>query len=264
MPPQDTTPGLSTPTRIRRSSSHISRKTSWGTPIPPPSVSQPVTSEAGLLNVDLASDAGSGGDGELWNTLDNIAALGLSFNSEGLQTEEKIIRHRFSLDDVDSFANRSLPVESEIPFKKWVSTIHRRAGQRRKTVSCDTHDTSMKKDYLDSPRTQRKSEHKKSSSGSSFGFVTAMKSASISLASISIAPRSRRTAASSSRNHKTDRSNNASHVARLSEDSSYLARGVVIDQAVTNRLLQRRRVLEEIISTEESYLADVKFLMNVS
>jgi hypothetical protein len=263
MPSQDTNPGLSTPTRIRRTSLHISRKTSWGTPIPPPSVVQSTASEAGLLNVDLAFDTGCGGDGELWNTLDNIAALGLSFNGEGPQIEEEPIRHRFSLDDVDSFVNRSLPVESEIPFKKWVSTIHRRAGQRRKTVSCDTHDTSMKKDYLDSPRTQRKSEHKKSSSGSSFGFVTAMKSASISLASISIAPRSRRTAASS-RNHKTDRSNNASHAARLSEDSSYHARGAVIDQAVTNRLLQRRRVLEEIISTEESYLADVKFLMNVS
>jgi hypothetical protein len=262
MPSQDTTPGLSTPTRVRRSSSHISRKTSWGTTIPPPSISQHKFTEACLLNVDLASESGSGGDGELWNTLDNIAALGLSFNGESLQPEQKPIRHRFSLEDVDSFANRSLPVESEIPFKKWVSTIHRRAGQRRKTVSCDTHDISMKKDYLDSPRTQRKSEHKKSSSGSSFGFVSAMKSASISLASISIAPRSRRTAASS-RNHKTDRSNNASYTARLSEDSSYLARGVVIDQAVTNRQLQRRRVLEEIISTEESYLADVKFLMNV-
>jgi hypothetical protein len=36
-----------------------------------------------------------------------------------------------------------------------------------------------------------------------------------------------------------------------------------MDQAVTNRLLQRRRVLEELIMTEESYVADVKFLMNV-
>ena len=262
IPSQDSTPGLSTPTRVRRTSSHISRKTSWGTPIPPPSAAQPSADEPGLSNVDLNKTA-SGSDGELWNTLDNIAALGLSFDGEDPdQTEEKPIRHRFSLDDAEGYANGSPSVEGEIPFKKWVATIHRRAGQRRKTVSGDTQDSLRKSDYLDSPRTQRKSEHKKSSSGSSYGFVTAVKSASISLASLSIAPRSRRTGISS-RHQKTDRSNNNSHATRLSEDSSYQARGAVLDQAVTNRLLQRRRILEEIISTEESYVADVKFLMNV-
>ncbi|CAG8976616.1 hypothetical protein HYALB_00002132 [Hymenoscyphus albidus] len=270
IPPQGTNPGLSTPTRIRRSSSHISHKTSWGTPIIPPSRENTGLDDASLLDVDL--DANVGGSaaesdcGEIWNTLDNIAALGLSFNAENTQTEDKPITHRFSLDDAELFANHSLPLDSDttgVPFNKWVKSIQRRAGQRRNTVSCETTDTVLKKEYIDSPAaTQRKFDHKKSSSGSSFGFVTAVKSASISLASLSIAPRSRRTAVSS-RNHKTDRSNNTSLVGRLSEDSGYLARGAVIDQAVTNRLLQRRRVLEEIISSEESYLADVKFLMNV-
>lgn len=264
-----TNPGLSTPTRLRRSSSHISRKTSWGTPILPPSGENTALDEASFLDVDL--DANVGGSaansdcGEIWNTLDNIAALGLSFNAETTQPEETPITHRFSLDDAEHFANHSLPLDSEIPglpFNKWVKTIQRRAGHRRNTVSCETTDTVLKRDYVDSPVTQRKFDHKKSSSGSSFGFVTAVKSASISLASLSIAPRSRRTAVSS-RHHKTDRSNNTSHAGRLSEDSGYHARGAVIDQAVTNRLLQRRRVLEEIISSEESYLADVKFLMNV-
>jgi hypothetical protein len=88
-----------------------------------------------------------------------------------------------------------------------------------------------------------------------------MKSASISIASFSIAPRSRKLG--TSHHHQTDRSSKASNVGRFSEDSSYIDRGIIIDQAVTNRLLQRRRVLEEIITTEESYVADVKFLMNV-
>jgi demethoxyubiquinone hydroxylase (CLK1/Coq7/Cat5 family) len=122
--------------------------------------------------------------------------------------------------------------------------------------------TMLDPELFDTSGTQKRSAHKKSSSGSSFGFVTAVKSASISLASFSVAPRSRRTGVSS-RQQRTDRSSKASNVGRLSEDSSYIARGIVIDQAVTNRLLQRRRVLEEIISTEESYLADVRFLMNV-
>jgi hypothetical protein len=36
-----------------------------------------------------------------------------------------------------------------------------------------------------------------------------------------------------------------------------------MDQAVGERSLQRRRILEELIETEESYIGDVRFLMNV-
>jgi hypothetical protein len=90
--------------------------------------------------------------------------------------------------------------------------------------------------------------------------VTAVKSASISLASFSVVQRSRRTGVSS-RQQRTDRSSN---IGRLSEDSSYFARATLIDQAAINRLIQRRRVIEEIINTEEGYVADIKFLMNVS
>ena len=130
-------------------------------------------------------------------------------------------------------------------------------------MSCDIDASALERELFDSPAARSTARHKKSSSGSSFGFVTAVKSASISLASFSVAPRSRKTGVSS-RHHRTDPSSKASNVGRLSEDSSYIARGIVIDQAVMNRLLQRRRVLEEIINTEESYVADVKFLMNVS
>ncbi|KAG9238773.1 RhoGEF domain-containing protein [Amylocarpus encephaloides] len=264
IPSQDSTADLSIPVGARRTSSHIYRKTSWGTPIPPPSAAKPTSTETNLLEVDLNFRASSGSNSAVpWNTLDNIAALGLAFNGDSPHAGESPILARFSLDDLGCTEYSPLPTESEIPFTKWVKTIHRRAGQRRKTVSCGTHDSTSRRDYLDSPATCRKSEHhKKSSSSSSFGFVTAIKSASISLASMSIAPRSRRTA-NSSHQQKTDHSSNTSHAARLSEDSVYHDRGAVIDQAVTNRLLQRRRVLEEIISTEESYLADVKFLMNV-
>ena len=130
-------------------------------------------------------------------------------------------------------------------------------------MSCDIGSSAFERELFDSPGTQRRSNHKKSSSGSSFGFVTAVKSASISLASFSVAPGSGRTGVSS-RHQRADRSSKASNVGRLSEDGTFMARGLVMDQAALNRLLQRRRVLEEIISTEEVYLADVKFLMNVS
>ena len=256
---------ISTPTCMHRNSMHIPRKTSWGTPIPPPSSQKDPAESAreDFDDVDLNVNeqlSMSSGKGEGWNTLDNIAALGLSFNAEDSQVVGTPIRERFSLDE--AFVNRSLPLEGERPFNKWMRSLQRRGTQRRKTVSCDMGATVLDGEIFEVSGRQKRSFHKKSSSGSSFGFVTAVKSASISLASFSVAPRSRRTGVSS-RHQRTDRSSKASNVGRLSEDSSYIARGLVIDQAVTNRLLQRRRVLEEIISTEESYLADVRFLMNV-
>ncbi|TVY83346.1 hypothetical protein LSUE1_G000997 [Lachnellula suecica] len=254
-------PVTSTPTCSRRSSTHISRKTSWGTPIPPPSSqkdSMEIAKDVAFDEVDL--DTSCGGSP---NTLDNIIALGLSFNAD--DTIESAQRPRFSLDDTDGFANRSLPLESDIPFNRWIRKLEKRATGRRKTVSCDMDGSALEKELFDSPAPNHpKPVHKKSSSGSSFDFVTAVKSASISLASFSVAPRSRRTGISShSRHHRTDRSSKTSQGGRHSEDSSFIARGALMDQAVTNRLLLRRRILEEIISTEESYLADVKFLTNV-
>jgi hypothetical protein len=256
---------ISTPTCSHRNSMHISRKTSWGTPIPPPSSQKDPTDQAqeDFHEVDLNTNekASASDKFEEWNTLDNIAALGLSFNAEDSQDGGTPRRERFSLDE--AFVNRSLPLDGERPFNKWMKTLQKRGTQRQKTVSCDMDGTVLDPELFDTSGSQKRSAHKKSSSGSSFGFVTAVKSASISIASFSVAPRSRRTGISS-RQQRTDRSSKASNVGRLSEDSSYIARGIVIDQAVTNRLLQRRRVLEEIISTEESYLADVRFLMNVS
>jgi hypothetical protein len=263
--------GLSTTTCTRRNSLHISRKTSWGTPIPPPSSQELPTNESkdNLFDeVGLSSkgEAPEGSDrGEGWNTLDNIAALGLSFNADAESHVGGTIRlERFSMDDMGRFRKMSSPTLSleNQPFNKWMKNLQKRATGKRKTVSCDLDGSTLERELFDSPSFQRRSTHKKSSSGSSSGFVTTVKSATVSLASISIAPRSRRTGVSS-RHQGTDRSSKASNVGRLSEDSSYIARGIVVDQAVGNRLLQRRRLLEEIISTEESYVADVKFLMNV-
>ena len=268
-PPGKSSLELSTPTCSRRSSLHISRKTSWGTPIPPPSSQKHpanTSKEEVFDEVDLHAKSsvseGSVIDGQ--PILDNIAALGLSFNADNTQLTDATNRERFSLEGPGPVGNRSLPIhlETERPFNKWVRDIQKRAGQRRKTVSCDFNGSALEQELFDSPTTQPRGRHKKSSSGSSFGFVTAVKSATVSLASLSVAPRSKRTGMSS-RHHKTDRSSKASNAGRLSEDSSYIARGA-IDQVVLNRLLQRRRVIEEIINTEESYVGDVKFLMNVS
>ncbi|KAG0650937.1 Phosphatidylinositol 3 [Hyphodiscus hymeniophilus] len=258
---------IPTPTRSRRSSIHVSRKTSWGTPIPPPSSQQHSTKaskEEVFDDVDLTTNSGASEDsaGDELNTLDNLAALGLSFNADDTQVTDASNRTRFSLEGPEPFGNRSLPIplDNPRPFNKWVRDIQKRAGQRRQTVSCDVDGSTLERELFESPA-QARARHKKSSSESSFGFVTAVRSATVSLASFSVAPRSRRTGVSS-RLQRTDRSSKASQAGRLSEDSSYITRGVM-DQDVLNRLFQRRRVIEEIINTEESYVGDVKFLMHV-
>ncbi|KAK6587176.1 hypothetical protein PZA11_000466 [Diplocarpon coronariae] len=240
--------GLSTPACSRRSSVHIPRKTSWGTPIPPPSSQKDATTNASQENlfddVKLQStdeDSDSNNKGGEWNDLDNIAALGLSFHGDEIRAPETVKLERFSLEDPDQLGDFSLPLDGVKPFNKWMKSLQRRATDRRKTVSCDISGSALEHELFETPT---------------------VKSASISLASFSVAPRSKRTGVSS-RHQRTDRSSKASNVGRLSEDSTYISGGAVVDQAVMNRLLQRRRVLEEIITTEESYLADVKFLINV-
>lgn len=257
-----------TPSYSRRRSVHIPRKTSWETPIPPPSSQKGATGDFqadAFDTVGLDTKCGTATvsvDDVAWNTIDNIAALGLSFQGDNGGAISTPKRDRFLLEDVESDIKQPRSLDSRRHFNKLVKHIQRRATQRRKTVSCGIDGCTWEKNTSSSPVIERRSRHKKSSSGSSSAFVTAVKSASISIASFSVAPRSRKTG-TPSHHHRADYSGKISHMGRRSEDSSYPTRDIAIDEAVTNRLLQRRRVLEEIITTEESYVADVKFLMNV-
>ncbi|KAK3393022.1 hypothetical protein B0H63DRAFT_554469 [Podospora didyma] len=155
---------------------------------------------------------------------------------------------------------------SSRPFYKWIRTLQKRAIRRQDALGCEDGagpcylDTDAKSSFA-----WGSSRHRQSSSGSSFGFVAAVKSASISLTSASLLTRSRRNTLRSSRGHsRTDRSSRASvSGARLSEDSICQDRQMIMDPSIMERSLQRRRILEELISTEESYIGDVRFLMNV-
>ncbi|KAK4116423.1 Dbl homology domain-containing protein [Canariomyces notabilis] len=116
-----------------------------------------------------------------------------------------------------------------------------------------------------SPTLDKPTHNRRSSSDSSFAFVTATKSASMSLGNVSMLTRSRRDIYRLSRvRSRTDRSSRASVSGpRISLDSSCLEPQPAIDPATRERSLQRRRILEELISTEENYIGDVRFLMNV-
>jgi hypothetical protein len=261
---------VGTPTYSRRSSSNITRKSSWGTPILPPSSQEALKlttdSSETFDDIDLAASGNNSvaiDPNNPWNTLENITELGLSFSADEEHVQLPLSIERFSLDGAEARRVSSYqPLLPFRPFGKWVKTLQRRNTFGKGTVS-DTDGAALGQDFAPEAREETAQKHKKSSSGSSLGFVTAVKSASISLASFSIAPHSRKTAVSS-RYQRTERGSKASNTGvRLSEDSSYLVRGAVNDEAVTKRAIHRRQILEEIISTEESYVADIRFLMNV-
>ncbi|KAI7768002.1 hypothetical protein LZL87_001876 [Fusarium oxysporum] len=101
-----------------------------------------------------------------------------------------------------------------------------------------------------------------SSSGSSLGFIEAVQSASISIASASAISRSRRHHRLSHCRSRTERSSRASLSApRFSEDSIPFEK-VNIDVAAIQRSLRRRQIIEELINTEESYIGDIRFLIH--
>ncbi|KFY38928.1 hypothetical protein V495_06289 [Pseudogymnoascus sp. VKM F-4514 (FW-929)] len=200
-------------------------------------------------------------DAEGWDTVDNITALGLAFGYSNTPEKASPAKKRFTLEDLEPRHNPPSIHPTRPPFDKWVrsfnkkTTRHRRANSTGGTGIFDT----------DSHSSRRHTRHRlrRSTSGSSLGFVTAVRSASISLASFSIATKSRHRG-HTSKHQRTDRSSRASNIApRTSEDSAYTSKGIANDVAVTHRSIRRRRVLEEIISTEEGYFGDVKFLKNV-
>lgn len=149
-------------------------------------------------------------------------------------------------------------------FRRWMSTLRKRHVQRRKetapgTPSGDDIDASKLSSPLQAPQSLRRYSD---SGSSSMGCVTAVRSASITLAGSSIAPHSERTHLQA-RVRLGKRSSNFSDV-RKSTDSNPGPLGPIIDESAWLRSLQRRKIVEEIISSEESYIGDLKVLINVS
>jgi hypothetical protein len=155
---------------------------------------------------------------------------------------------------------------SSQPFRRWVSTLRRRHAQRWKEdlteiprLSFDTNDGMS---VFSRPLGSLSASVGRTSGSmtSSMGYVTAMKSASMTIGSTSLAPHS--DAGLHGKIRLGNRSSNYSD-ARRSIDSHRGALGPVLDESAWLRSLQRRKVVEELISSEESYIADLKVLINV-
>lgn len=151
-------------------------------------------------------------------------------------------------------------------FHRWMRSIRRRA-MLRSSAQGTAGSGLVQNEISNEPRQEKlvqPLQHRKMSSDSSLAFVTAVRSASVSLASMSALARSKRAHTRSIARSRTERSSRTSFAGnRISEDSAIQDQSVLSDMASLQRAAQRRRVLEELVSTEESYIGDLRFLMNV-
>lgn len=146
-------------------------------------------------------------------------------------------------------------------FRRWVSKLRRKKIHKPVTVTPRTQRWSLD-DFeakAKSPQKQRPSRHSKQASyGSSIGFVTAVRSATATLASASIPTISRR-------NSKWRRTQQHSSLFSGSDPRpSVDTQRSIVDEAARHRSRKRREKVEELIRTEEGYVADLKALSNVT
>lgn len=146
------------------------------------------------------------------------------------------------------------------PFRRWMSTLRRRHLHR-----CKKQDLSFVggEEVLTLQPPQRTAEGSgrriSESMTSSMGFVTAIKTTTLTNTSTSIAPTSEKGLHS-----RALLGNRSSHAdSRRSTDSHRGGHWPIIDESAWLRSLQRRKVVEELIASEESYIADLKVLINV-
>ena len=152
------------------------------------------------------------------------------------------------------------------PFKRWMSTLRRRNGVSRGTVTAREERwvlDDFDKDIASDEPLVGDADHKRSKSGtSSLQIIKAVTSASVTLASTSIAQMSRRDgmiARVKSENRSSRLSAN-----RGSLDSTAFSVSTSVDYGALTRSVQRRNILEEVISSERGYIGDLRALESVS
>lgn len=253
----------------RTSSKQASHKSSWGTEIiVPPKHSDPSTFLHGagpLEDVDLnvtGARADCGGNSTHTYSFVNDPYLSLHV------AQEMVAR---SIKDQENSRPSTMMTKTTLPtthpFRRWISTLRRKNSKnvgplkvREERWSLDDFEEPVSA-RLALPRRQTINSHRKTSSWSSSGFVEAVKSARAGLGSLNVAPPGRRNRKSILRS--SDVSSRVSHSGnRTSMDSGH-GSTYLIDEAAWARGIQRRRTLEELVSSEESYISDLKVLVNV-
>ncbi|KAG9844344.1 hypothetical protein KCU98_g10392, partial [Aureobasidium melanogenum] len=150
------------------------------------------------------------------------------------------------------------------PFSRWMNTLKLKKASYKSRVRPKLDTLFSNQPVVTSPEPSIRGHRKSESWASSANFVTAVKSATMTVASASIAPLSR-SASKRSGHPRLCRGSSGLFESepRFSTDSGRPSLSFVIDDAAHQRAKKRREKIEELIKTEESYLADLKALSSV-
>ena len=171
-------------------------------------------------------------------------------------------RRRTPLSSLNDAAAGSEGVKHH-PFRRWVTTLQKRrlAGEQGLTARKERWSLD---EFDDDPPARRGLGHKKSASEpSSSAFISAVRSVKWSMVSLgepSLSSKRGRLHPALSKRHRGRRSYSFSRGSVESTATSVQ----VFDEASRARVVKRQRILEELVMSEELYVADLKMLVNVS
>jgi hypothetical protein len=160
------------------------------------------------------------------------------------------------------------PAAQGSPFKRWLRALKKKSVPHVDLVTESEKRWVLDDDFAGDPNqyarrhmSSQPSRHRKTpSSVSSVALIAAVKSASVTMASLSLYPRSRRSMQTS--NPRREPSSLNATPARRSFDGA-MDLTAPMDDGTWARSIQRQRIVEEIISSEESYIRDMQTLINV-
>ena len=248
------------------SSRQASHKSSWGTEIPvPPKSSNMATClhDVGHLeDVDLNFQGERTGKSARTNSFVADPYLSLQV------TQEMVARSfRDRENSKPSTVVTKFGTPTTHPFRRWISTLRRKGSKnigslkvRQERWSLDDFEEAVS-DRPSLHRRQTIGSHRKTSSWASSGLAEAVKSAKAGLGTSSVAPLDRKNRKSIIRG--SDNSSRISYSGNRTSIDSDHASTYILDEAALARGIQRKRALEELVSSEESYISDLKVLVNV-
>ena len=257
--PSTPTPHSASRRRLRRGG--FLYRSSWENDSPPTqrlhNAPSPLSDPGHLEDVDLGSRCHS-------SSFQSTEERGLSFD---VKDEEALpIPRQLSDASQDAATAKPFSVKTDHPFKhdrpfrKWVGSLHRHPHKQAKSLTVREKRWDLDEFADRKPATRaiskrhRLSSHGKSSSWSSSGLVNTIKAAAT--------PHTPRTN-TRKKGLKSNRGPRASDAAHCGSRDDCLSPLRVNDQAAFERASQRRQVLNELLSSELSYVADLKVLLHV-
>lgn len=264
---------LSPPKNTSRPISHKSTSVVDDQVPPPPGNPSALGSEIGHLeDIDLNAGCGEASQRSLSDSaLDYWQNSGHGHSFEIEQDETLSTKKLPPAAAQEELSGRPSIVVTDVtshPIRRLLSTIRHRHSKRKRPLSVRKERWSLDDFDEDQPAEAFQSQHfkpsghKKTASWASSGFVTAVKSATTNLGTLSASQSQRTRRFAPLRNSK--RSSKLSQVTNRESVNGNQESAAMVDEAAWDRAVQRRRTLEELVSSEESYIADLKVLKNVS